>query len=730
MTSIPRYSDNKYMSTLIQRLQKLTMVSALLLPAIFTPIYTAPPAAAATLIDNTITDPQGFLSDADTQQLQEKLSEAQKTGIPIYIALVPEFADAPTKWCVESAQQSALPDTAIVYALAYEERKYATCHGNNAHYTNEQISHASSEAVEELKPNPLTSPAVAAAATSFTQTLINTSDPTPNKQTDSPKTPALTSNSLTSNLLDFLAPLTLFTLPLLGLIIYLRKKRPQIPAINTKTKPLDQILKETASLLMSTDNSVRSAADDLAFAQAQFGQLETQDFATALTQAQQLMSQAFITYQQLTNTTENPQKHQLAQQVQQLCQQANQTIKNSVARFNQLRNANANLPQTIRQLHEQISEAKSKNEQVKTELESLRISYSDTQLQSLFDNPANITALLQAASTSLESAQQALELHTNAGQQQAQHQVSLAQRTFGQAIGQINEVLYASQDLANAPTRLAQALASIAADLQDVQRLPVNSAAFSGMITNAERAIAQANQALAGNGDVLQSLTDLRISEDVLDAALAPYRANAAQQERNQQRFNALDTDVTTIIRQVDAYITSHRGAVQEPARASLATAKQVREQAAQQFANLQQSNPANSEKMEATLQLLHQAKGHAQQALHQATRESNYRQNNGFNQHQTGRLGQGSASPQFGGIDLGSLILGGIIEATRNSHTSYRDRDSYRDQNSDRTDSDSWGLGGGFFGDTGFFGSSQGFSGGSFGGSSGGWSSSSSGSF
>ncbi|EEH64514.1 hypothetical protein HMPREF0044_0251 [Gleimia coleocanis DSM 15436] len=684
------------MTKLSKQLRNLSAAFAMFLTVFaLIPASTVQAAAISTITDQ-VTDPESFLSQSETTKVREKLQSAQDSGVQIYFAVFPKFTDAPTKWCTNSAKNSGLPNSAILYAIAYDARNYVACHGNSAPYSDSQITAATGEAVDYLHENPLSGQAAADAAVAFTDSLLNsTSSDTNTVNSSSFYSP---NSGISEVIKGLIGPLFAFIIPLALIFFFFKKNKANLPTSGLPTaKNLEEVLKETASQLMATDNSVRSATDDLAFAQAQFGQLETKEFATALAQAQQLISEAFTLHQTINQETDVVRKRQTASRVSELCQQAQNALAANVERFNKLRSDGANLPQNISNLQQQIAEAQVKNEQAKREIDSLRVIYPDEKLRSLFDNPGNVTNLLGAASAALEQANTALATGTLSAEQEARHQVTMAQRTFGQAINQINEVMYASQDLADAPARLASAIGSIAADLEDVKRLGANQAAFHGIVTNANNAIERANRALADEGDVLESLANLRITEDALDAALAPLRAVSDQLQRDRQRFALLDGEVQSLIRQADSYISSNRGAVGQDARSALATALSSQQQAQQHFnAYLQSGNP-DKQRLDTCFQLLNQAKSSAQNALTIATSES-----------QQMRYSPGSLrQTRSGEIDLTSLILGGILSGSRSS--------SYGHSHG----SPSGWSGGGFSG-----GSSWGSS------SGGGWSSSSSGSF
>ncbi|MCS4484754.1 hypothetical protein NXS08_04590 [Gleimia sp. 6138-11-ORH1] len=652
------------------------------------------------IINDQLTDPEDFIGIQYSHLVRKSLGKAQDKGVQLYFVALPVIDEQPlTTWCENTAQASNLPNNALVFAIGYENRVYVTCKGSQFPVDEQEITKATSQAIKKLKNNPLQPSDLAGAFDAF---AISISEGDINGAASSASSGTSTSSGKVTSFIKY-GVLASVPVALFAFLKLRRKPRPHSGSL-ASVKTTEELLKETASQLMETDNSIRAAADDLAFAQAQFGQLETSEFAEALTEAQTYVSDAFVLHSQLVEQTDQRLKRQQATQILELLAKANQAVADKVERFNKLRTNGANLPQTITDLELQISEAEEKNQVVRAEIEALRTLHSDVVLQSLFDNPQNIDNLLAAAKNALEVAKAELAKQSTSGEQAALQQVTFAQRSFGQAIWQINEVMYASHDLNEAPTRLATAMSSLGADIQDAQRLAPGQAGIQSLVTSAQEALTQAQQALSGAGDVLAALTSLRLAEDALDAALAPLRAADEQRQRAGQRFSITNQEVTDLIRQADGYINARRGGVSEQARTHLANAELAQQRAGQQLQACLNANKFDQQCLDACFNTLYQAKSYAQAAL--STASENVR----TSYQQYGQPGYSPSSPrnsQAGGIDLFSLIIGGILSSSgsnRSSHSSSSGSD--------------WDFSGG------------GFSGGGWSSGSGGWSSSSSGSF
>lgn len=626
----------------------------------------APPAD----LQERLTDVDGFLSNDSVSQVQSILDDTLDKGVNLYVVFADDFSGMDsTDWCVASARNSDVPDSAIVYAVATEARRYALCQGPTAQVSSGNVARAGEIAAGELSAKPLDNESVINATRTLGNELVaKLNDGSGSSSTDSDSTTTIgTAEGL---VLFFVLAAIIVVVTGVTMAFRSRRLKKQRALIEqTAQGRLDQAAVE----LMNADDEVRAARDDYSFARAQFGELKTEKFAEALKNAEDLIAQAFVIHKESETAVSEGEKHNIANRITELTQEVKTILAEHIKEFSTLRDLESNVDKAIADLRTRIDEATVQNQRAKEEIKTLKLTYSEQSLRSILNNPDQAAKLLAAATDALDTA----EKHVDSDRGESLFHVNLAQRTFGQAMVQIREVMDASNDLSQARTRLTAAIASISSDIEDVKRLAPNDEIFHPLVADAREAIAAGTAAKKGTGDPLAALSQLRTAEDALDTALNPLRDQEARQSHTQQKLMERFEEVDDAIQRADVYVSTNRGIASQRSRRLIAEAKRHRDDAARIY----------KEDSDRAFDLLREAKAEAEASIDDIFGGK-----------------QSYSSRDSGGIDLGSLILGGILFGGGGSSGS----------------SSSWGSSSGW-------GSSGGFSGGF---SGGGWSSSGSGSF
>lgn len=644
------------------------------LGALLIPLGTLTPLASATAAEtmsDRLTDVHGFLSSDETSQVDDRLDRALTEGVNLYAVITDDFGGTnSTEWCVETARQSDVPDSAVLYVLATQQRRYALCQGATAPVSSTAVAQAGENAASQLSANPLDGASVVAAVDVLADDLVQAASGSTGSSSSAPSSSS-----------SGFGPLIVIGLLILGgglivvIVAKVRSSQKRANFVQTTTSTLEQAGVD----LMNADDEVRAAREDLAFARAQFGELKTEKFAEALKEAEDYVAQAFVIQKEADSAPTEVQKIHVAERISELTEKVKAILSTHTEQFRQLRDLESNVDQAISDLRVRIGEAQGNSQRARAEINALKLTYETESLKSILDNPDQADKLLTASSDALDEAEQFLPDRRS----EALFHVNLAQRAFGQAMNQIQEVMDASDDLAQAQSRLTQAIASISSDLDDVTRLASDDTAFAPLVADARAAIAAGSAAREGQGDPLAALSHLRTAEDALDTALDPLRDREEQRSKRHAKLVNRFDEVDEAIKRADVYLSSSRGVASQRSRSLVSEAKRHRDQAARVY----------REDQEQAFDLLRQAKAEAQASIDDVF---------------TGR--QMYTPQQSGGIDLGTLILGGILFGGGSN-------------NSSSSHGSSWGSGSGW-------GSSGGFSGGFGGGFGGGWSSSGSGSF
>ena len=458
----------------------------------------------------------------------------------------------------------------------------------------------------------------------------------------------------------------------------------ELPADHPLRLPTEELNQRAGSALVAVDDAIRSSEEELAFAQAQFGLQATDAFSAALAEAKTKEQRAFHLRQLLDDDDPEtePQARTMMAEILTLCDEIAATLEAQEAHFTALRDMQSRAPQVLSEMDQRAGEVEGRLPTARVQLDGLAARYPQTALASISQNPDQARALLEAARAAIAEGREQLEADDRAAAVAAAY---TAEDAIGQAASLLDAVDSADQDLARAAEHLDAALASISSDLRDAERLAPNDPVVAPRVTEARAALEQGNAARQG-GDPLAALDRLSAAEDALDAALAPSREVAERHERArgqlQYRLEALNARIAG----VSEYIRTRRGAVGSEARTRLSEATRL----AQRAADLAAEDP------EQALTLVQQAEQRVAAAQQLAERDtSSFGGPGGF--------GGGYGGGRRGGVDVGSLILGGILLGGGGRRGG-------------------WGGGGGFGGGFGGGGGGFGGGGGGFGGGGGGF--------
>lgn len=552
-------------------------------------------ATSPVTISTSVTDPSDWLSDSQVSEISSSADEAGSAGLQVYFVTVPDFSGAePIEWCKTSGVNSGLSNQSIVYVIAYEERMFTTCgNADQQVVTDSDITRATSAAKKVLaKSNPLDADTTTDAATTFISTLTSTVT----GQASSSSSHSSPTGAPSSGKSGFGWIRTVVVVVVIGgLIVFFVKRNkakgastpapkatadhPWAPGDQLPSLTEDQVLaltNQSSALLLQADELVRSAADELDFARAQFGETKTDAYAKALSAAQAGIAKAFASQQTMNEAPDSRSRTEAALTLQHELNQVMPALVEQQKAFSQLRDEEASVPTQATDVKTRILEAIAALPSVEAELTALQTLYSSTTVASLMDNPQQARALLDSASV---AANQATSLATS-DPSAALVQLDIARRALAMAGHQTEAIMSAKHDLAAANEVLTKAIASITSDLSDVTTLKADSAAFAPLVAEAQKAVAKAQSARAGSGDPLAALENLRLAESQLDAALEPLRSQADARERKVQAARNAVSDAQAQYARANSYIQGRRGVIPLDVRSTLAEAKAELDQA------------------------------------------------------------------------------------------------------------------------------------------------------
>jgi len=282
------------------------------------------------------------------------------------------------------------------------------------------------------------------------------------------------------------------------LIASTSKRRGGVTEEVTRTSIDDSHKKVTQAnhQLLAADEQVRSAADELDFARAQFGIAQTDEFARTLEFAKESVARCFETQKQMNGSTNPTARANLATSIMRDLGTSMNPLSNIQASFEKKRSEQATLPTRISDARERLIEQRADLERAKAELVSIAGIYPPQMLASLQDNPEQAAALLDTADKALGEAQQMVETD----RARAESSLDTAHRALMMATHQTDAIFSAKSDLDAIHDRLGAAIGSISSDITDTSALKADSAVFDPLVSDAHAAIADGQAARLNHG--------------------------------------------------------------------------------------------------------------------------------------------------------------------------------------------------------------------------------------
>ena len=524
-----------------------------------------------------VTDPGGWLSDSDRSAIETAARTARTEGITIDVVVVPDFSgQKPDAWCKASATASSSKDSDILYAIAYNERSDVFC-SKKAPVSQTVLDNAQRQAEATLTSNPLTASDAAIGAQTFINSVVSGyQSPSSTGSSSSRSSSSRTSSSGTGTMLIMLI---IVGGGVIALLVHNNSRRSrgagtaQTPAQAANMPGMS--VAETVTLanqqLLSADEQVRSASDELDFARAQFGIAATDEFARTLEAAKAAVARGFERQKQMEDATSDAEKRAMASTIMRDLGENMNPLSAIQAAFEQRRSEQATLPSRITEASERLVEQRSDLDRATAELAAIAGIYPAQMLTSLQDNPEQAHALLETAASAIEAAKQAVDTDRAL----AESTLDTAHRALMMAKHQTDAIFSAKSDLDAIRDRLGAAIGSISADLADVTSLKAEPTVFDPLVADARAAIAEGQAALMDNGDPLAALEHLRTSEANIDAALAPLRSQRENAEKARANAQAQISLAETAFERAERYVQGRRGAIDLSVRSTLHDSEQ-----------------------------------------------------------------------------------------------------------------------------------------------------------
>lgn len=327
--------------------------------------------------------------------------------------------------------------------------------------------------------------------------------------------------------------------------------------------------------LVRADDAVRAAADELAFAQAQFGDERTRDFARALERARADLDQAFALQSRLDDAEPEGENRRRgwAKSIRTLADRAREIVRAEAARFADLRRSEASAPETLRLVRAQLAAVEQRVPAVAKVLAELRKAYVESAVAPVASNLDAAVSAVAEARAAADEADAAIAASRVTAVSDA---LELAQRRGRDAAALLDAIEHRRDELAAAVAEISELAAMQEQALERARALrddppdPDSSAAVNAAIAELEGELAAIGR--SGKRDPVAELDRLVDADDALDIAVSAARN---QQRRLDGARGALAGALVSARAQIGAvedYIGSRGGGARS--RAKLAEAK------------------------------------------------------------------------------------------------------------------------------------------------------------
>ncbi|KTR09816.1 hypothetical protein NS330_13480, partial [Curtobacterium citreum] len=367
-----------------------------------------------------VVDDAGALSSGQRTQVERAIQDLyDKTRTQLYVVYVPTFTDPTdhTAWGDAVIQRNQIGSDSIVLSVAVDDRIADIQQTTEGVLSSTDVEDAyQQDAVPQLRDGNWSGAAVA-----LSDGLVASQAP-----------PDLTW------LWVALAVVVVGLLVLL-LVVRARNKRRTAAAARAQQESLAGLERAAGGALVTIDDELKTAEQEVGFAAAQFGDDAAKPFAEAVDAAKRSVRQAFAYQQQLDDEVpDTPQQRaEWANQIIAICEQAHAAIDQQTEAFDRLRALEDGVEDAARALDSAVAAAPADVAAARTALDRVREAYAGRTLASVSDNVDQAQQVLDYATERSRAATAAIAAGDKGeaviAVRDAQHALAQVQQLTGSA---------------------------------------------------------------------------------------------------------------------------------------------------------------------------------------------------------------------------------------------------------------------------------------------------------
>ena len=586
-----------------------------------------------TLGSSYMLDDAGALSSSEEAQAEQRLEQlSADTTVDMWVVFVDDFtspSDA-ADWANQTADANGLGPQQYLLAVATEGRQFYLSGASDGPVSFDQLGQIEQQIQPELREGDWVG-AVDVAADGLTAAVGGGSN--------------AGGGGGGGGLTGLLVFAAIAAVIAVIIVVVVRRRKKGVGAGGGATPvqqlPIEELQRRASSLLVQTDDALKTSAQELGFAKAQFGDAATEEFEAALARAQKDLDEAFSLKQQLDDSTPDTPEETRAwnTRIIELCEGANARLDEKAAAFDELRKLEQNAPEALARVQEARAQAAAALDSAAARLQVMRASYAPEALATVADNPEQARQRLAFADEQLAAAQAAIGAGDGG---QAAVGIRAAEEAVAQATLLEDAIGKLEKDFTDAEQNAAALVAELEADIATASALADPDGRIAGVIAATRQQIDTARANLTGTAKrPVLALQSLEAANTQIDTVVQNARDAAAKAQRARQMVGQLIMQAQAQVSAAEDYITARRGAVGAEARTRLAEAG----------ASLVRAQALQANEPEQAMQHAQRADQLAGQAIQLAQQDVG-----AFG----GMGGTGGGSNQGG--DIMGAVLGGIV--------------------------------------------------------------------
>lgn len=351
-----------------------------------------------------------------------------------------------------------------------------------------------------------------------------------------------------------------------------RKRKGERAAVQQQEQGLEELKQRADIALVQLDDTVQQSEQELAFANAQFGEQAVAPYRQALDKAKGGLAEAFQLQQQLDDAFPDTdrERQDWSSRILQIAEGAGTELAGHAQSFGELRDLEQNAPQVLEQLAQSRRAFDGRIANAKQILDRLDDVHSGASIDPVRENIAGAERQLPNIDESIAAGRAAVQASNGS---EAALAVHAAEAALAQASGLLAAVERAEGDLGNSSRQLADLVQDSIGDIATAKTLKsTQTTDLAPLIRHVEEQVAIAQQRPT---DTLTVLANLQRGNQRLDEVTGQVREGGAQAQRDRASLERWVSSARANIDRAEDFIATRRIGVGSRARQLLAAAQQ-----------------------------------------------------------------------------------------------------------------------------------------------------------